>query len=118
MDRASARGCYDVLAVGNTESVVLVTAVADPPPALNDPRYADVKVEMVSVNVNGGRNGNGRCGRGGGEGGLKEEKDDNTGGGGGGTNHCLQQLRSYFNTVFACDVLVYIVNLHSLFRSV
>ena len=58
--------------VGNAKSVVLLPAVADPPPDLNAPRYADINVKVVSVNVNesGGRNGNGRC-RGGGGGGSK-----------------------------------------------
>ena len=61
-DRSAKRGGYSVLAVGNAESVVLLPAAADPPPALNDPYYADVKVKVISVNVNrsGDRNGNGK----------------------------------------------------------
>ena len=60
VDRAAKRGCYNVLAVGNMELVIFLPAVADPPPALNAPCYSDVKVKMVSLNVNGsgGRNGN------------------------------------------------------------
>ena len=52
VDRAAERGCYEVLAVGNAESVVILNVAADPPTALNAPRYADVKVKVVSVNVN------------------------------------------------------------------
>ena len=64
VERATYRGCYDVLEVDNAESVVLLPAAADPLTALNAPCYADVKVKLVSVNFNGsgGRNGNGQCG--------------------------------------------------------
>ena len=57
VDRAAERGCYNILAAGNAESVVLLPAAADPPPALNAPRYAEVKVKVVSVSVsvNGSR---------------------------------------------------------------
>ena len=63
LDRTSERGCYDILAVGNGESVVLLPVMADPPLALNFPCYADIKVKVFSVNVSviGGRNGNGQC---------------------------------------------------------
>ena len=37
MDRAADRGYFNILAVGNTESVVLLPAAADPTPALKDP---------------------------------------------------------------------------------
>ena len=69
--------------MGNVELVVLLPAVLDIPPALNAPRYADVKVKVsrVKVNRSGGRNGNGRCGRR--RGVSKEKKDDNGRGGGG-----------------------------------
>ena len=68
VERAAERGCYNVLVGGNAELVVLLPSAADLPPTLNYPCYADVKVRVVIVNVNvkGGRNGNGRCGRGGG----------------------------------------------------
>ena len=68
VDRAAKSVFYDILAVGNAESVVLLPAVADPPPVLNSSRYSDVKFKVVSSNVSriGGRNGNGRCGGGGG----------------------------------------------------
>ena len=60
-EREDERGYCNILAVGNVESVVLLPAVADPPPALNAPHYADVKVNVVGVNINGsgGRNING-----------------------------------------------------------
>ena len=105
VDRASERDCYDVLAVCNTESVVLLPAAADPPPDLNAPLYADVKFKVLSVNVNRTRvrNGNGQCVGG--------------GGGGGGKHRCQKQCL-YFDVVFACDVLVYIADLRSLFQSV
>ena len=71
VDRAAERGCYNVLAVGNAESVVLIPIAEDLLPALNAPRHDDVKVKVVSVNVNRsrGRNGNGRYRGGGGGGG-------------------------------------------------
>ena len=74
--RAAEKVCYDVLEVRNAELVVLLPAAADPPPALNAPRYADVKFKVVSVNVNGsgGINGNLRCRGGGGR--SKEEEDE------------------------------------------
>ena len=126
VERAAESGCYNVLAVGNAESVVLPPATADLPPALNAPCYADVKVRVVfvnvnvNVNVNGGRNGNDRCGGGGG---MKEEKDYNGGGGGGGVGgggekRCFQQQCPYFDKVLACHVLLYIADLRSLLRSV
>ena len=70
VDRAAERGCYNILALGNTESVFILPITADPPPALNTYRYTDIKFKVVSVNINGsrGRNGNGRCGGGGGGG--------------------------------------------------
>ena len=76
VDRAAERGCYNVLAVGNAESVVLIPIAEDLLPALNAPRYNDVKVKVVSVNFNRSRgiNENGRCGGGGG--GSKKEKND------------------------------------------
>ena len=43
---------------------------------------------------------------------MKTEEEEEEEGG------CRQQQRLYFDAVFACDVLVYIANLHSLFRSV
>ena len=70
VERADERGCYNVLAAGNAESVVLLPDTADLPPTLKSPCYADVKVRViivnVNVNVNRGRNGNDRCGGGGG----------------------------------------------------
>ena len=98
-DRSAKRGGYSVLAVGNAESVVLLPAAADPPPALNDPYYADVKVKVVSANVNGSRarKGNSQCGGGGGEVGEREGR---------GAKSRRQQQRSYFDAVFAYSVLV------------
>ena len=63
VERAAKRGCYNVLAVGNAESVVLLNAVANHPPTLNSPCYAEFKIKVVSVNVNRsrGRNVNLRC---------------------------------------------------------
>ena len=122
VDKAAKRGCYNVLVVGNEELVILLSATADPPPALNAPRYSEVKVKVVSVNVNGsvGINGNCRCRVVGGGEESKEEKDNKDGGvrGGGGAKRRRQQQRLYFDTVFDCDVLVYISDLRSLFRSV
>ena len=104
VDRAAKSVFYDVLAVGNAESVILLPDVADPPPAPNSSRYSDVKFKVVSVNINGsgGRNGNGRCGGGGGGGGggrgsLKEDKDGDNGGGG--AKRCGQQQRQYYDAV-------------------
>ena len=100
VDRAAERGFYEVLVVGNAELVVLLPAAADPSPALNAPRYADVKVKVINVNVNVNGRGcidvNGRYvgGEGGGE--LKDEKGNDGGrGGGGGAKFCRQQKRSY-----------------------
>ena len=53
VDRADKRGCYNVLAVENAELVVLLPAALDIPPALNPPRYADVKVNVYRIIVNG-----------------------------------------------------------------
>ena len=53
-DREAERGCYNVLAAGNAESVVLLPVAADPPPALNSPRYDDVKFKVVRVRGGGG----------------------------------------------------------------
>ena len=74
--REANRGCYDILTVGNAKLVILLPVAEDPPPSINAPCYADVKVDVVSVNFNvsGDINGNGRCGGGGGKEDIKRRK--------------------------------------------